>query len=154
MFWTLLVHHPKCINWCCIKHLLNNIVTCCTCARIPPVHSYAALAYCTTILLSTYSFYTEETHPVLPQMQQNCYVPHPLVYSLMVYQYCPKHLGVWRIRNQLDASYYFILLLIGSTCFGYYYAHHQELATVLLITTLVYRSWFAVCWSLGAVRLE
>ena len=32
---------------------------------------------------------------------------------------------------------YFIVLLIGSTCFGHYYAHHQELATIMLITTLV-----------------
>jgi len=27
-------------------------------------------------------------------------------------------------KNQLDATYYFIVLLIGSTCFGHYYAHH------------------------------
>ena len=40
-------------------------------------------------------------------------------------------------KNQLDATYYFIVLLIGSTCFGHYYAHHQELATIMLITTLV-----------------
>jgi len=26
----------------------------------------------------------------------------------------------WRIQNQLDATYYFIVLLIGSTCFGHY----------------------------------
>ena len=43
----------------------------------------------------------------------------------------------WRIKKQLDAIYYFIVLLIGSTCFGHYYAHHQELATMMLITTLV-----------------
>jgi len=41
------------------------------------------------------------------------------------------------MKNQLDATYYFIVLLIGSTCFGHYYAHHQELATITLITTLV-----------------
>ena len=29
------------------------------------------------------------------------------------------------------------LYLIGSTCFGHYYAHHQELASLMLITTLV-----------------
>ena len=29
----------------------------------------------------------------------------------------------------------FIVLLIGSTCFGHYYAHHQELATIMLITS-------------------
>ena len=40
-------------------------------------------------------------------------------------------------KNQLDATYYFIVLLIGSTCFGQYYAHHQELATMMLIKTLV-----------------
>jgi len=32
---------------------------------------------------------------------------------------------------------YFIILLIGSTCFGHYYAHHQELATLMLLTTSV-----------------
>ena len=42
-----------------------------------------------------------------------------------------------RNKNQLDATYYFIVLLIGSTCFGHYYAHHQKLATIMLITTLV-----------------
>jgi hypothetical protein len=49
----------------------------------------------------------------------------------------------WRTRNQLDATYYFIVLLTGSTCFGHYYAHHQELATMMLITILVVS--FLVC---------
>jgi len=40
-------------------------------------------------------------------------------------------------NNQLEATYYFIVLLIGSTYFGHCYAHHQELATVMSITTLV-----------------
>ena len=40
-------------------------------------------------------------------------------------------------KKQLDATYYFIVLLVGSTCFGHYYAHQQELATMMLITTLV-----------------
>ena len=47
-------------------------------------------------------------------------------------------------KNQLDATYYFIVLLIGSTCFGHYYAHHRELATIILITTLVVS--FLVCF--------
>ena len=34
--------------------------------------------------------------------------------------------------HQLDATCYFILLLIYSTCFGHYYAHHQEFATMFL----------------------
>jgi len=29
------------------------------------------------------------------------------------------------------------LYLIGSTCFSHYYARHQEVATIMLITTLV-----------------
>jgi len=40
-------------------------------------------------------------------------------------------------KNQLDATYYFIVLLIGSTCFGHYCAHHQDLTTIVLITTMV-----------------
>jgi len=43
----------------------------------------------------------------------------------------------WRMKNQLDATYYFTVLLIGWTCFGHYYAHNQELSTIMLITTLV-----------------
>jgi len=43
----------------------------------------------------------------------------------------------------MDATYSFIVLLIDSTCFGHYCAHHQELATVMLITTLVVS--FLVC---------
>ena len=34
-------------------------------------------------------------------------------------------------KNQLDATWYFIVLLIGSTCFEHYYAHHQELVTMM-----------------------
>jgi len=40
-------------------------------------------------------------------------------------------------KNRIDATNYFIVRLIGSTCFGHYYAHHQELVTMMLITTLV-----------------
>ena len=50
--------------------------------------------------------------------------------------------------------HYFIVLLIGLTCFGHYYVHHQELATIMLIVTWSFRSWFAVGWRLGVVRLE
>jgi hypothetical protein len=57
----------------------------------------------------------------------------------------------WRIKNQLDATWYFIVLLIGSACFGHYYAHHQELATIMLITVLVVS--FLVCCRLE-FRLE
>ena len=49
----------------------------------------------------------------------------------------------WRMKNQLDATCYFIVLLISSTCFGHNYAHYQEFASMLLITTLVVS--FLVC---------
>jgi len=54
-----------------------------------------------------------------------------------------RDLKNWRIKNQLDVTCYFIVLLIDFTCFGHYYAHHQELATMMLITTLVVS--FLVC---------
>ena len=54
-----------------------------------------------------------------------------------------QHCDNWRIKNQLDSTYYFIVLLIGSKCFGHYYDHHQELATMMLITTLFVS--FLVC---------
>ena len=47
------------------------------------------------------------------------------------------------MQNQLDATNYFIVFLMGSTCFGHYYAHHQELAIMMLITILVVS--FLVC---------
>ena len=50
---------------------------------------------------------------------------------------CCEHDNELKNKNQLDATYYFVVLLIGSTCFGHYYAHHQELATMMLSTTLV-----------------
>ena len=35
-------------------------------------------------------------------------------------------------KNQLDATEWFIALII-STCFGHFYAHHQELATICVL---------------------
>jgi len=37
-------------------------------------------------------------------------------------------------KNQLDATEWFIALVICSTCFGQFYAHHQELETMCVIT--------------------
>jgi len=34
-----------------------------------------------------------------------------------------------REENQLDATEWFIALVIRSTCFGHLYDHHQELET-------------------------
>jgi len=42
-------------------------------------------------------------------------------------------------KNQLDATYFFIMLMIGSTCFGHCYAHHLELTTIVVITTWAVR---------------
>ena len=38
-----------------------------------------------------------------------------------------------REENQLDATEFFIALIIFSTCFGQFYAHHQELETILVL---------------------
>jgi len=53
------------------------------------------------------------------------------------------HCDNWWIKNRLDVICYFIVILVGSTCFGQYSAHHQELATMMFITTLVVS--FLVC---------
>ena len=36
-------------------------------------------------------------------------------------------------KNQLDATKWFIALIICSTCFGPFYAHHQELETICVL---------------------
>jgi len=33
-------------------------------------------------------------------------------------------------KIQLDATYYFIMLMLCSTCFGHHCVHHQELTTI------------------------
>ena len=38
-------------------------------------------------------------------------------------------------KIQRDATYYFIMLILGSICFGHHYAHHQELTAIALVTT-------------------
>jgi len=38
-----------------------------------------------------------------------------------------------REENQLDATEWFIALIIYSTCFGHLYAHHQELETIFVL---------------------
>ena len=40
-----------------------------------------------------------------------------------------------REENQLDATEWFIALIICSTCFEHLYAHHRELETACVITT-------------------
>ena len=54
-----------------------------------------------------------------------------------------------REQNQLDATEWFIVLIICSTCFGHLYAHHQELETLpvllphMVCDALVARSSYA-----------
>jgi len=54
----------------------------------------------------------------------------------------PRVEKTWQIEQkelkneiQLDATYYFIMLMLGSTCFGHHYVHHQELTTIAFVTT-------------------
>ena len=42
-------------------------------------------------------------------------------------------LHMHREENQLDATEWFIALIIRSTCFGHFYAHHQELETICVL---------------------
>ena len=51
-------------------------------------------------------------------------------------------------KNQLDATEWFIALIICSTCFEHFYAHHQQLETILCY----YRLWCAMPWLLVVGR--
>ena len=55
-------------------------------------------------------------------------------------------------KNQLDATEWFIALIICSTCFGHFYAHHQELESILvcvLLPPMVCDALVAGCWRSG-----
>jgi len=48
-------------------------------------------------------------------------------------------------KNQLDATDWFIALIIRLTCFGHFYSHHQELETIcVLLPPMVCSAWFLV----------
>ena len=54
-------------------------------------------------------------------------------------------------KNQLDATEWFIALIICSTCFGHFYAHHQELETIyVLLPPMVCSALVAGCRGSGA----
>ena len=54
-------------------------------------------------------------------------------------------------KNQLDATEWFIALIICSACFGHFYAHHQELETIcVLLPPMVCDALVAGCWRSGA----
>ena len=54
-------------------------------------------------------------------------------------------------KNQLDATEWFIALIVRSTCFGHFYAHQKELETeLLLLQPMVCDALVAGCWRSGA----
>jgi len=99
-------------------------------------------------LLSDFSHQCEDAGPP-PHAHFFKKRPYYFYYAIIYNARCHKKTNIsgygrnnctfdnWRVKNQLDATYYFIGRLIRSICFGHYYAHHQEFATMLLITTLV-----------------
>ena len=53
-------------------------------------------------------------------------------------------------KPQLDATEWFIALLICSTRFGHFYARHQELETIcVLLQPMVCDALIAGCWRSG-----
>ena len=54
-------------------------------------------------------------------------------------------------KDQLDATEWFVELLICSTCFGHIYAYHQELETIrVLLPPMVCDALVAGCWGSSA----
>ena len=62
----------------------------------------------------------------------------------------PCVVAIWEEESQLDATQYFIELVICSKCFGHVYAHHQELATILIVWHVACDSWLLVAGRSGA----
>jgi len=60
--------------------------------------------------------------------------------------------NIWhREENQLDATEWFIALIICSTCFGHLHAHHQELKIIfVLLPHMVCDALVAGSWQSGA----
>jgi len=67
---------------------------------------------------------------------------------------CPELVDEVKNKIQQEATYYFIMLMLGSTCFGHHYAHHQELTTIALVTKWPSGSRVAAGWELSAGRMD
>jgi len=63
---------------------------------------------------------------------------------IYIYIFVRASLYERREENQLDATEWFIALIICSTCFGHLYTHHQELETILVL--LPHMVFNAVSW--------
>ena len=50
---------------------------------------------------------------------------HPLANPILFTEGLTNGKYLLQNKNQLDATFYLIILLIGSSFFGHYYAHHQ-----------------------------
>ena len=57
--------------------------------------------------------------------------------KILLYSLWCHHTYKLITKIKIHAVYCFIVLLIGSTCFGHYYVHHQELTIIMVITTVV-----------------
>ena len=62
----------------------------------------------------------------------------------------PCIIVIWEEENRLDATQWFIGLVVCSTCFGHIYAHDQELATIQLVWHVACNSWLLVVGRSGA----
>jgi len=58
-------------------------------------------------------------------------------------------------KIQLDATYYFIIFMLGPTFFGHHYAHHQELTMIAFGYHIrPSGSRVAAGWELSAGRMD
>jgi len=67
---------------------------------------------------------SHNVHSLHHVYKQSLWYWHQPKYCTTDVYWTVHHCDNWRIKNQLDATYYFIVLLISSTCFWHYYAHH------------------------------
>jgi len=92
-------------------------------------------------------------HAIGEKIRQEHQLWSSLTSALTVnFQIQKQHYGICvQKENQLDATEWFIALIICSKCFGHFYAHHQELETLcMLLTPMMCDALVAGCWRSGA----
>ena len=79
-------------------------------------------------------------------IKKHCSFPLMPFQELGYLKFLTKFVILWvEKKNQLDATEWFMALIMCSTCFGHFYAHHQELETTfVLLLPMVCIAWLLV----------
>jgi len=90
---------------------------------------------CCIGVISSYSCFVLRVYFYLISLHCAC-VQVVCIIMIVLHIWCMfvrASLYVRREEDQLDATEWFIVLVICSTCFGHFYAQHRELETILVL---------------------